>query len=95
MPDIFWKGTTQESFQQSLVEIGSVVSETKIVSGSRALPPRWPPECSCVVIESSFDPGERLQPLVSNSQMDVQLSNLWPLSLVLIELLVPDKMVFM
>jgi hypothetical protein len=26
----FWKGTTQESFQQSLVEIGSVVSEEKI-----------------------------------------------------------------
>ena len=25
-----WKGTTQESFQQSLVEIGSVVSEEKI-----------------------------------------------------------------
>ena len=23
--------------------------------------PRWPPQCSCVVIESSFDPGERLQ----------------------------------
>jgi hypothetical protein len=23
----FWKGTTQESFQQSLVEIGSVVSD--------------------------------------------------------------------
>jgi hypothetical protein len=23
----FWKGTTKESFQQSLVEIGSVVSE--------------------------------------------------------------------
>ena len=34
---------------------------SKIVSGSRALPPRWPPQCSCVVIESSFDPGERLQ----------------------------------
>jgi hypothetical protein len=31
------------------------------VSGSRALPPRWPPQCSCVVIESSFDSGERLQ----------------------------------
>jgi hypothetical protein len=31
------------------------------VSGSRALPPRWLPQCSCVVIESSFDPGERLQ----------------------------------
>jgi hypothetical protein len=30
MPDIFWKGTTQESFQQSLVEIVSVVSEEKI-----------------------------------------------------------------
>jgi hypothetical protein len=26
----FWKRTTQESFQQSLVEIGSVVSEEKI-----------------------------------------------------------------
>ena len=31
------------------------------MSGSCALPPRWPPQCSCVVIESSFDPGERLQ----------------------------------
>ena len=28
----FWKGTTQGSFQQSLVEIGSVVSEEKIFS---------------------------------------------------------------
>jgi hypothetical protein len=27
----------------------------------KCLPPRWPPQCSCVVIESSFDPGERLQ----------------------------------
>jgi hypothetical protein len=26
----FWKGTTQGSFQQSLVEIGSVVSEEKM-----------------------------------------------------------------
>jgi hypothetical protein len=26
----FWKGTTQGSFQQSLVEIGSVVSEEKL-----------------------------------------------------------------
>jgi hypothetical protein len=29
-PTQIWKGTTQESFQQSLVEIGSVVSEEKI-----------------------------------------------------------------
>ena len=36
-------------------------SFSKIVSSSRALPPRWQPQCSCVVIESSFDPGERLQ----------------------------------
>jgi hypothetical protein len=36
-------------------------SSSKIVSGSCVLPPRWPPQCSCVVIESSFDPGERLQ----------------------------------
>jgi len=32
-------------------------SSSKIVSGSHALPPRWPPQCSCIVIESSFDPG--------------------------------------
>ena len=36
-------------------------SSSKIVSGSCAFPPRWQPQCSCVVIESSFDPGERLQ----------------------------------
>jgi hypothetical protein len=38
---------------------GTVIgcSSSKIVSGSDALPPRWPPQCSCVVIESSFDPG--------------------------------------
>jgi hypothetical protein len=36
-------------------------SSSKIVSSSHALPPKWPPQCSCVVIESSFDPGERLQ----------------------------------
>jgi hypothetical protein len=30
MPGTFWKGTTQGSFQQSLVEIGSVVSEEKV-----------------------------------------------------------------
>ena len=36
-------------------------SSSKIMSGSHTLPPRWPPQCSCVVIESSFDPGERLQ----------------------------------
>jgi hypothetical protein len=29
MPDTIWKGTTQGSFQQNLVEIGSVVSEEK------------------------------------------------------------------
>jgi hypothetical protein len=29
-------------------------SSSKIVSGSRAFPPRWPPQCSCVVVESSF-----------------------------------------
>ena len=31
IPDTFWKGTTEGSFQQSLVEIGSVVSEEKIL----------------------------------------------------------------
>jgi hypothetical protein len=40
-------------------------SSSKIVSGSHALQPRWPPQCSSVVIESNFDPGERLQAPVS------------------------------
>ena len=35
--------------------------QPNFVSGSRALPPKWLPQCSCVGIESSFDPGERLQ----------------------------------
>jgi hypothetical protein len=30
MTDTFWKGITQGSFQQNLVEIGSVVSEEKL-----------------------------------------------------------------
>jgi hypothetical protein len=30
IPDTIWKGTTQRSFQQSVVEIGSVVSEENI-----------------------------------------------------------------
>jgi hypothetical protein len=30
-------------------------SSSKMVSGSCALPPRWQPQCSCVVIESSFE----------------------------------------
>jgi hypothetical protein len=36
-------------------------SSSEIVSGSHALPPKWLQQCSCIVIESSFDPGERLQ----------------------------------
>jgi hypothetical protein len=40
-------------------------SSSKIVSGNLALPPRWPSQCSCIVIESSFDPGERVQAHVS------------------------------
>jgi hypothetical protein len=35
-------------------------SSSKFVSGSHTLPPRWQPQCSCIVIESSFDPGEML-----------------------------------
>ena len=48
-------------FQPNFAEMILRWSPFKIVSDSRALPPRWPPQCSCVVIESSFDPGERLQ----------------------------------
>jgi hypothetical protein len=38
----FWKRTTQESFQQSLVEIGSVVSEEKIFKMCLAVQPFYP-----------------------------------------------------
>ena len=31
IPDTIWKGTTQRSFQQSVVEIGSVVSKENIL----------------------------------------------------------------
>jgi hypothetical protein len=47
----FWKGAIQESFQQSLVDIGSVVSEEKIVTKNRNFF-KWPkllyfkPECA-------------------------------------------------
>jgi hypothetical protein len=44
-----WKGTYQGSFQQSLVEIGSVVSEEKInFKISSDLRPRWPPQPSLI-----------------------------------------------
>ena len=36
-------------------------SPSKNVTGGSAFRPRWPPQCSCVVIESSFYPGERLK----------------------------------
>jgi hypothetical protein len=47
------------SHKNNVDEIVIGWSSSKIVSGSHALPPRWPPQCSCVIIESSFDPGER------------------------------------
>ena len=40
-------------------------SSSKIVSDSLAVPSRWLPQCSCIVIKSSFDRGERLQAPVS------------------------------
>jgi hypothetical protein len=64
----FWKRTIQWLFYQSLVPIEQLVPDKKILcefpigsSGSHVLSPRWQPQCSCIVIESSFDPGERLQ----------------------------------
>jgi hypothetical protein len=61
-------------------------SFSKIVSGSRALPPRWPPQCSCIVIESSFDPGERLQAhgnlwLIRTSTMEINSPGLSKLNI--------------
>jgi hypothetical protein len=46
MSDTIWKGTSQGSFQQRLVEIGSVVSEEKIfflISSSLILFLAWRP----------------------------------------------------
>ena len=67
-----------------------------IVSGNRALPPRWPPQCSCVVIESSFDPGERLQApgslwLVLNANFNSILVISWRSALLVEETGVPGK----
>jgi hypothetical protein len=39
----------------------SVPSISALMSKIYYCSPRWPPQCSCVVIESSFDPSERLQ----------------------------------
>ena len=67
-------GNSQENhlvWNQQLIQNQTLMEQSldgpfyKIVSGSCALPPRWPPQCSCVVIESSFDPCERLQAPVS------------------------------
>jgi hypothetical protein len=69
-------------------------SFSKIVSGSRALPPRWPPQCSCIVIESSFDPGEQLQ-APGSLWLKRTIQWLFYQSLVPIEQLVPDKKIFM
>jgi hypothetical protein len=50
----FWKGTPQGSFQQSLVEIGSVVSEEKIFF--KFHPPFFLmcPNLNCISIMMSF-----------------------------------------
>ena len=56
---VYFLTTTKNQTNFDKIVIGW--SSSKIVSGSHALPPRWPPQCSCIVIESSFDPGERLQ----------------------------------
>jgi hypothetical protein len=44
----FWKGTTQKSSQQSLVEIGSVVSEEKIFLARKC------PNLNCISMMMSF-----------------------------------------
>jgi hypothetical protein len=59
----FWKGTTQGSFQQRLVEIGSVVSEEKIFFqlqpnfGEMIL--EWPLPKLCPVIPTSNQDGRQ------------------------------------
>ena len=53
MPDTFWKGTTQGSFQQSLVEIGSVVSEEKI--SKKIHPPFFPIFSLAAILVGSQD----------------------------------------
>jgi hypothetical protein len=51
----FWKRTTQESFQQSLVEIGSVVSEEKIYSHKNLLLRNHWVNCNKTLVEWSLD----------------------------------------
>jgi Ca2+/H+ antiporter len=50
----FWKGAIQESFQQSLADIGSVVSEEKILKKFHLPFCRMCPNLNCVSIMMSF-----------------------------------------
>jgi hypothetical protein len=59
MPDILLEGDHPRIISVKFDGIVIGWASSKIVSGSHTLPPRWPPQCSCVVIVSSFDPGER------------------------------------
>jgi hypothetical protein len=61
-----WKGTTQESFQQSLVEIGSVVSEEKIFF----LRNHWA-NCNQTLVEWSLDGLlPKMCPVIPTSNQD-------------------------
>jgi hypothetical protein len=61
----FWKGTTQGSFQQSLVEIGSVVSHKNLL-----LRNHWA-NCNQTLVEWSLDgPLPKLCPVISTSNQD-------------------------
>jgi hypothetical protein len=67
-----WKGTTQRSFQQSLVEIGSVVSEEKIFFKFHS-PFFYCPNLNCISIMMSF------LTYITRFCMNFELLPIWPI----------------
>jgi hypothetical protein len=54
-----WKKIFSQPISTKFAEMILGWSPSKNMPGGSAIRPRWPPQCSCVVIESSFDRGER------------------------------------
>jgi hypothetical protein len=61
----FWKGAIQESFQQNLVDIGSVLSEEKIFF--KYHPPFF---LICIIGQNLDGPLPKLCPLIPTSNQD-------------------------
>jgi hypothetical protein len=83
----FWKGTTQGSFQQSLVEIGSVVSEEKIKPEALKF------EISCVCVRACVWGWGWRAPTYTSTRRNNNV-NIDKIKQIVIVLVLPIKSVF-